>query len=481
MNTPFALTRAVTVFAMSVACTMATFAQEVLNLRLGQSQIVQLDQAIQRVAVGNPNIADYILLGAKELYIVGKHPGATNLVTWTKSGRAKTMDIQVKLNVAPLQSLLKQLLPNESGITIETLGDTVILNGLVADAAAADVATRITNSQLDAMAFYTNSQSTTEQTQTDKASKTATPQNAQLRLVNLIKVREPQQVMLEVRVAEVSKSYLESLGVEFGTTGGLNPKSLMTGFVSNATLSMMFGKGAVQRVNPDGTPLYSNRNDSVNIEAQRTDGWVKILAEPTIVAMSGHEGRFLVGGKIFIPVNQALGSTTYEERSYGVGLKFLPTVLSSGRINLQVAPEISVPVTKAVTAGTNASLPAFKSSYVSTTVQMAQGQNLVIAGLLRDNVNEVVKAVPGLGELPILGALFRHSEYVTDRTELVIVVRPSLVHAQTTEPPLPTDHFDPPTRSEFFLEGKAQATAPEMKKSAQTDPNLAYRAYWTLP
>jgi pilus assembly protein CpaC len=278
------------------------------------------------------------------------------------------------------------------------------------------------------------------------------------RIVNLLKVRAPQQVMLEVRVAEVSKSYLESLGVEWGRTEGINNGSLMTGFVNNATLSLILGRGVAQKVNADGTPLFSNTTDTLRVEAQRKDGWVKILAEPTIVAMSGQEGRFLVGGKIFIPVNQALGSTTYEERTYGVGLRFVPTVLESGRINLRVAPEISEPVKESVTAGTAASLPAFKSSLVSTTVQMAEGENLVIGGLLRDNINEIIKAVPLLGELPVLGALFRSSQYITERTELLIVVRPTLVKAMRDAPKLPTDTFTPPTRSEFFMGGQLQGT-----------------------
>ena len=221
----------------------------------------------------------------------------------------------------------------------------------------------------------------------------------------------------------------------------------------------MLGRGVTQKVNPDGTALYSNRVDNLKVDAQRKDGWVKILAEPTIVAMSGQEGRFLVGGKIFIPVNQALGSTTYEERTYGVGLRFVPTVLESGRINLRVAPEISEPVKESVTAGTAASLPAFKSSLVSTTVQMAEGENLVIGGLLRDNINEIVKAVPLLGELPVLGALFRSSQYITERTELLIVVRPTLVKSVREAPKLPTDTFVPPTRSEFFMGGQLQGTA----------------------
>lgn len=422
-----------------------------VQLTLGESQVLQLPQPVARVAVGHPGIADFILLGPKELYVLGKSPGMTNLVMWNASGKATTLRTQVGLNLTPLRELIRHILPDEKDIEVLSSGDAVILKGVVADAGVAETAHRLATSQLQQDAGPADLGG-----KDDKASKEAPAIKTGARIVNLLKVRAPQQVMLEVRVAEVSKSYLESLGVEWGQTGGINEGSLMTGFVNSATLSLILGRGVAQKVNPDGTPLYSNRTENLKVEAQRKDGWVKILAEPTIVAMSGQEGRFLVGGKIFIPVNQALGSTTYEERTYGVGLRFVPTVLESGRINLRVAPEISEPVKESVTAGTAASLPAFKSSLVSTTVQMAEGENLVIGGLLRDNINEIVKAVPLLGELPVLGALFRSSQYITERTELLIVVRPTLVKAVREAPRLPTDSFTPPSRSEFFMGGQLQ-------------------------
>lgn len=426
-----------------------------VQLNLGESQVLQLPQPVTRVAVGHPGIADFILLGPKELYVLGKAPGMTNLVMWSANGKASTLRTQVSLNLTPLRELLRQVLPDEKELELLSSGDAVILKGVVSDPGVADTAQRLVASQLQP-----ETASADPGSKDDKGNKEAPTIRTGSRIVNLLKVRAPQQVMLEVRVAEVSKSYLESLGVEWGQSGGINEGSLMTGFVNSATLSLILGRGVSQKVNSDGTPLYSNRTETLKVEAQRKDGWVKILAEPTIVAMSGQEGRFLVGGKIFIPVNQALGSTTYEERSYGVGLRFVPTVLESGRINLRVAPEISEPVKESVTAGTSASLPAFKSSLVSTTVQMAEGENLVIGGLLRDNINEIVKAVPLLGELPVLGALFRSSQYITERTELLIVVRPTLVKAVREAPKLPTDTFTPPTRSEFFMGGQRQGATP---------------------
>ena len=423
-----------------------------MQLTMGESQVLQLPQPILRVAVGHPGIADFILLGPKELYVLGKSPGITNLVMWNANGKAITLRTHVGLNLTPLRELIRSVLPDEKDIEVLSAGDAVILKGVVSDVVVADTAQRLATSQLHQEASPANLSGKDNNAKETPAVKTG------VRIVNLLKIRAPQQVMLEVRVAEVSKSYLESLGVEWGRTSGINEGSLMTGFVNNATLSLILGRGIAQKVNPDGTPSYSDRTETLRVEAQRKDGWVKILAEPTIVAMSGQEGRFLVGGKIFIPVSQALGSTTYEERTYGVGLRFVPTVLESGRINLRVAPEISEPVKESVTAGTTTSLPAFKSSLVSTTVQMAEGENLVIGGLLRDNINEIVKAVPLLGELPVLGSLFRSSQYITERTELLIVVRPTLVKGMSYAPKLPTDTFTPPTRSEFFMGGQYQGT-----------------------
>jgi pilus assembly protein CpaC len=422
-----------------------------LQLSLGESQVLQLAQPITRVAVGQPGIADFILLGPKELYVLGKAPGTTNLVMWNAGGKASTIRTQVSLNPAPLRELLQQVLPAEKNIEVLASGDALILKGVVSDVTAAETAYRLAAPPSPSDSDNSSGVGTGTESKDAKTSNKSGP-----RIINLLKIRSPQQVMLEVRVAEVTKSYLETMGIEWGQTGGLTQGSLMTGFVSNSTLSLLFGRGTAQTVDPKGQPLYSNRASTLNVEAERKDGWVKILAEPTIVAMSGQEGSFLVGGKIFIPVNQALGSTTYEERSYGVGLRFVPTVLESGRINLKVAPEISEPVKESVTAGTAASLPAFTSSYVSTTVQMSPGENLVIGGLLKDNINEIVRAIPVLGEIPVLGAMFRRTQYITERTELLIVVRPTMVKASTDVPALPTDTFKPPSRQEIMMGGQLQ-------------------------
>jgi len=221
--------------------------------------------------------------------------------------------------------------------------------------------------------------------------------------------------------------------------------------------------------------LFRNGN-TINLDAEKRDGLVRILAEPTIVAMSGQEGSFLVGGKVFIPITQSSGAAgsavTLQEREFGVGLKFVPTVLDGGRISLKVAPEVSEISRESVSAGTgdgSTLLPAFTTRRVSTTVQLQDGQSLVIGGLLRNNSSASSNAFPFLGELPIIGALFRSSQYAADLTELVVVVRASLVQATEAAPALPTDTVTTPSRPEFFMErrlqGRPAATDAE-KKSA---------------
>jgi pilus assembly protein CpaC len=192
----------------------------------------------------------------------------------------------------------------------------------------------------------------------------------------------------------------------------------------------------------------------IKVVADRKPSLFKVLAEPTIVTMSGKEGYFLVGGKVYLPVSSEFGRILFVERTYGVGLRFTPVVLDTGRISLKVVPEVSQPDKEPITAGTTTNLPAFKVSTVSTTVQMTEGENLVIGGLMLDNFTNLIDEVPLLGEIPILGALFRDTQKNAEKTELMVIVRPTLVKASTTMPQLPTDKFVSPTSGELFLNGK---------------------------
>jgi pilus assembly protein CpaC len=275
-------------------------------------------------------------------------------------------------------------------------------------------------------------------------------------VINLLRIRDAQQVMLDVRIAEVSKSLLDKLGLQVQAAGG--------GDIRWNVLSSFLGGGSAT-----AGLLFSNGN-AINLEAEKQDGLVRILAEPTIVAMSGQEGSFLVGGKVFIPITQSVGTggtaVTLQEREFGVGLKFVPTVLDGGRISLKVAPEVSEISKESVKSGGATLLPAFTTRRVSTTVQLQDGQSLVIGGLVRNSTTANRNAFPILGEIPILGALFRSNQFVADLTELVVVVRARLVQATEAPPSLPTDAVLSPTRREFFIDNRLQGAKPAPETSA---------------
>src|SRR5690606_37630960 len=256
-----------------------------------------------------------------------------------------------------------------------------------------------------------------------------------------------------------------------------------------------------------GTLLGAARNNTAfTVDAERRDGLIKVLAEPNIVAISGQEASFLAGGKIFIPVarDSTTGGVTItlEEKEFGVGLKFTPVVLDGGRIHLRVAPEVSElsqtgsPFT--TINGATAVLPSFTTRRAQTSVQLMDGQSLAIAGLIKNNVTETVRKLPILGELPILGALFRSSEFQTDRTELMFLITPRLVKPLAGEVALPTDAFTPPNRAEFFLNGqlegsgsgdvppdrpgkRQQPAAPAPRSAAQPAPQPAPQAAPAAP
>ena len=344
--------------------------------------------------------------------------------------------------LTPLSTSLRQALPLEQAIELKLASGSVVLGGSVSNTLAADAVLGLTEAYLRRSGGVTAGPS---------------------RIVNMLRVRDAQQVMLDVRIAEVSKTLLDKLGLKVQAAGG--------GDVRWNVLSSFLGGG-----NASAGLLFRNGN-TINLDAEKRDGLVRILAEPTIVAMSGQEGSFLVGGKVFIPITQSSGAAgsavTLQEREFGVGLKFVPTVLDGGRISLKVAPEVSEISRESVSAGTgdgSTLLPAFTTRRVSTTVQLQDGQSLVIGGLLRNNSSASSNAFPFLGELPIIGALFRSSQYAADLTELVVVVRASLVQATEAAPALPTDTVTTPSRPEFFMERRLQGRQPASEAETQRAP-----------
>jgi len=369
-------------------------------------------------------------------FLFGKKVGATNLLFQNREGRCGWVEVAVGIDAGAVEARLRQLLPQEAGIRVGAAADSLVLSGVASDAAAAEQALLVA----EAYAQRGN---------------TAPPPpggTGNARVINMLAIASPQQVMLEVKVAEVSRSMLEKLGVDaaLGRSRGNWSARLAAQFVAGANGTL---------------GLVKNSGEFISLDAEKGDGLVRILAEPTIMAVSGQEGSFLAGGRIFIPVAQNSlngGTVTLEEKEFGVGLRFTPTVLGGGRINIRVSPEVSELSREGVGlsargTGGNAVLPLLTTRRASTTVQLQDGQSLAIGGLIRDNLAQNIRALPLLGEVPVLGALFRSSDFQNDRSELVFIVTPRLVQPLQADAPLPTDGLRMPGRAEFFLGGKMEA------------------------
>lgn len=441
-----------------------------MTLTAGKSTLLRLEAPIERVSVGNPVVADVTIISPRELYILGKTHGTTNVILWQKGGPTTAIDIVINLDAGLLEKQIASLLPGETDIHVMAAADSVVLSGVVSSAlmaqqanAIAEAYVRNMNKGLVMPVFAGDGMAKTgtaiQVGQPTAGSTGATVALAGARVINLLKVAAPQQVMLEVKVAEVSRTLLDKLGFQFNfsQTNGNWTYSILTNFLTNSA-----GTGSI---------AHSNGN-FLSFDAAKQDGLIKVLAEPNIVAISGQEGSFLAGGKIFIPTastNQlGFATITLTEKEFGVGLKFTPTVLEKGLVHLKVAPEVSElsqtgsPFT--TVNGITSVLPSFTTRRAETSVQLYDGQTFAIAGLIKNNVTETVKRFPILGELPYIGALFRSSEFQSDKTELMFLVTPKLVKGVQRDIALPTDSYNPPTRSEFFLEGKMEGGAPNEQR-----------------
>lgn len=407
-----------------------------VSVPMGKSTIVTLPEAVRNRTVGNPNIIQAMLVSPRELYVLGMSTGSTNMIVQGRSGACSVIDVNVGADPAGVQAALARLMPEEKDIHVSAAADSLVLAGTVSDALAAQRVVEI------AKAFV---QRTAASVPSGKGSGAAAggaqaaPVGADTRIVNMLSIGAPQQVMLEVKVAEVSKTLIDQLGASANINGALGSWNfgLLADFLSGAT-------SLISATKNNHLPL------NLNLDAEKRDGLVKILAEPNLMAISGQTASFLAGGKVFIPVPQSNGTggstITLQEEQFGVALKFTPTVLSGGRINLQVAPEVSELSSTGVTlTAPNISgstiLPLITTRRASTTVQLRDGQSFAIGGLIKNNVTSNVNGLPGLGEVPVLGALFRSTNFQQDKTELMFVVTPHLAKPLGTNYRLPTDTF----------------------------------------
>ncbi|SDH42362.1 type II and III secretion system protein family protein [Nitrosomonas sp. Nm132] len=471
------------------AADMAEMASS-MDVTLGKSTLLRLPSPISRISVGNPGVADVTLINPSEVYILGKMIGTTNIILWSRSGQTRVVDVTVLMDAAALQNKLLEIMPEERDIKVRAAGDSLVLSGTVSDTIKVDRAvtladTYIRTSVLGMMMSMggggqagsgqggqggqQGTQMLRQGMQSDEDSPGAGAGLGSTKIVNLLRVRDNQQVMLEVKVAEVNRTIAEKLGFDFARAArkaGSAWTQVMAGMIGGGAANFLTGKNLTADVEL-GLPRVNNatmdEGTSFLMDAQKRDELVKILAEPNIVAISGQDASFLVGGEILIPVQSGIGQVTLNSKEFGIGVRFTPTVLEEGRIHLRVSPEVSELVSinnnLSGTLGVTQPVPTFKTRRVSTTVQLSDGQSLAIGGLLQDNFKEAVKRFPMLGEVPVLGALFRSSDFQMDKTELMIVVTPRLIKPLQTDYPLPTDAFVTPDRGEFLLQGRMESAS----------------------
>ena len=426
-----------------------------LSLQLGKSTLVRMPEAVQARSVGNPAVLQAMLVAPDTLYLVGVDIGSSNMIVQGRSGLCNVVEVVVGIDPSALQQALAALLPDQKNVQVSAAGDTLVISGTVDDAPTAARVLEL------AAAFVRRPAQPLEGAKREGAEASAAAQTASTsaaqasaRIVNFLNIGAPQQVMLEVKIAEVSKSLLDKLesNVALSFGGGSWAGTLNASFVSGTLKSLL----NIGRAN----------GNHAGIAADKQDALVRILAEPTVMAISGQEGSFLAGGRIFVPVAQDNNKVTLEEKEFGVGLRFTPTVLAGGRINLRVAPEVSeisregIGISAAGFSGA-AILPLFTTRRAATTVELFDGQSFAIGGLIKNSQTTSIHGLPVLGEVPVLGALFRSTDFQQDRTELLFVVTPHLVQPLPANYKLPTDSITPPSRARLFLGGQLEGSPPE--------------------
>lgn len=453
-----------------------------LSVLLFKSRIVTLESPVGRVSVGNPDIADIIVIPPLDLYVLGKDIGTTNVFLWDRQNNLiGSVNIEVTHDLGSLKAKLHQLLP-EHAIQVHSAQRSVVLTGSVPDAATMNAAVRLAEGYL-AQVQTAKKAETFEQ---DSASKREDKSVGQV--INLLQIGGAQQVMLEVKVAEIARTELKRLNARFNafqrgskwSGGGVNGGATFPDLVvtpGNFRLPVFDGIApagpAIDEFAPNdlliedqglfASFLSSDFLFNVAIDAAKEKGLAKILAEPTLTTMTGQEAKFLSGGEFPIPVPQGINGVTIEFKEFGVGLKFLPVVLNSGHINLKVNVSVSELsdcssiIVESERISRTFVVPCLEKRDASGTIELGDGQTMGLAGLINDDLRETVTKFPGLGSLPVIGALFRSQSYLKGETELVILVTPRLAKPL---PPggirLPTDSFVEPTDAEFYWLGRME-------------------------
>ena len=415
-----------------------------VQLSVGEGQMVNLPRGVTDVWTSNPAVADVYVSNPRQVSLFGKGNGEATIIATASDGSVVYgAKVRVSQNISSIDQMIRAAMP-DANITVTTVGQMAVINGTVASPADASQAETLVKTLLNPGVDLSK-------------------EGAPLHIipVNRLKVATPLQVTLKVKIAEVNRDLIKQIGINFMSSD--SGSGIKFGIGQGLPSSTAIGAAGGYRPFPlidgtfDGAPVIGLAGKLLGVDLQGTlnlaekDGLVTVLAEPNLTALSGETAAFLAGGEFPIPVSQSLGSIAIEYKQYGVGLAFTPIVLSDGRISMRVRPEVSELSTEGQIKLNDFVVPSLTVRRAETTVELGSGQSFMIAGLLRNKVqNEITKA-PGLGDLPIIGTLFRSTRYRRQETELVIIVTPYLVRPTSAQLPLPTDGLRVPNDATRIL------------------------------
>jgi pilus assembly protein CpaC len=391
-----------------------------LQATLNKRQTYNLSEPVKRIEVDNEAIADVRVnqSNARQVYIVPNGIGTTNISFMNEVGDLIIqLEVRVNRDISELNAALKQFMPNEN-IMVSVYGDSIFLTGNVQSAPAVDKAISIAQR-------FVGEEETVE---------------------SMLNITGSQQVIIMVRVAEMDRSISKNLAV--GLEGSYGD-SRSIGFETSIPADF------VNFVTGTGTRVF-NGLGNVTFEALEQDSLIKTLAEPTLTALSGETATFISGGEVLVPTGVTEDGIVYSFREFGIQLSFTPVVIDKGRIRLEIATEISEIDNTLDTTIEGLVVKGFKTKTTETTVDMSSGSSMMISGLLENNNNNSISGIPFLKDIPVLGTLFRSTEFQRDETELVITVTVYLAKPVGNDTPLalPTDGFEPASDIDLFLLGR---------------------------
>jgi pilus assembly protein CpaC len=497
-----ALLLAAPVYAQdTVGDTPAAGQEATMQVPLFKSRVLRLDNPVARVSVGNPDIADILILRASQLYVLGKDLGTTNVLLWDRSENlVGVIAVEVSHDLETLKSKLHEVLPDER-IEAYSSQRSIVLRGTVSSLVNMDTALQV------ARGYLAQIQTGTEAVEFEQKSASNRADRSVGEVINLIQVAGNQQVMLEVKVAEVQRQELKRMQAQFNmfntrsnrwTWGGVNGGATFPDVVFPAFEGLPEGRVPVfDGISPWGPAIDEFAPNPMNIQNQglfasflsdtflfnlaldaaKGKGLARILAEPTLTTLSGQEAEFVSGGEFGYVVSGGTQGNTVEFKDFGIGLGFLPVILGKDTINVKLNVSVSDLVDSP-----SLLIPALLTKRsAQSSVELREGQTMAIAGLISESTRSQVEKFPGLGELPVLGQLFSSQAFQNDETELVILVTPHL--AKSLDPKdirLPTDHYVKPSDADFYLLGRIEGvgsdeSSAELESAGGADANYGHR------